>query len=212
MRKLLPPTAALLLPLALAACHASAPRPDARAAEWVSLDGAPRAAGNPVGADGRIREFKAPVLRLMRTRAKAPRGTVLVFPGGGYGILAVEKEGVQTGAFLNAQGFDAAILEYPVAAGGPAAVRLRALADARAAWELLRRDAGNLGLHGGRLGVMGFSAGGHLAARLAQSLPAAAQPDDLVLIYPAYPQRNEARRPRHAARGTASAVPRHRQE
>ncbi len=178
--------AALLLPLVLAACQSSAPRPDARAAALVSLDGTPCAAGNPVGADGRIREFKAPALRLMRTQAKAPRGTVLVFPGGGYGILAVEKEGLPTGAFLNAQGFDAAILEYPVAPGGGAAVRDRALADARTAWELLRQGAGNLGLNRGRLDLMGFSAGGHLAARLAQSLPEGAQPDDLVLVYPAY--------------------------
>ncbi len=160
--------------------------PDARAAAWVTLDGAPCDGGNPIGADGRIREFKSPALCLKRTSAKKPHGTMLIFPGGGYGILAVEKEGFKTAAFLNAQGYDAVVLEYPVSPSNQAAMRDKALAVARAAWELLRRDAGKLGLSSGRLGVMGFSAGGHLAARLAQSLPDDAQPADLVLIYPAY--------------------------
>ena len=88
---------------------------------------------------------------------------------------------------LNAQGFDVAILEYTIAAGP--AMRDRALADALAAWRLLKAKRPALGLHGGRFGVMGYSAGGHLAARLTAYLADSEQPDDVMLIYPAYLKR-----------------------
>ena len=82
------------------------------------------------------------------------------------------------------QGFDVAILEYTIAAGP--ATRDRALADALAAWRLIKAQVPTLGLHGGRFGVMGYSAGGHLGARLTSYLAESEQPDDLMLIYPAY--------------------------
>lgn len=168
--------------LLLASCASAHPRAEAPPPDWVGLDGAARPAGNPPAEDGRIKRVEAPALHLLRTQAAEPRGTVLVFPGGGYQILAVDHEGARTAAFLNQQGFDAAVLEYHI---GPGA-RGPALADALAAWRLLRARAGEWGLHDRRLGVIGYSAGGHLAARLAAALPAAEQPDDLMLIYPAY--------------------------
>ncbi len=151
---------------------------------FVGLDGAPVAQANAADSDGYVRHVAKPVLRLLRCAAAAPKGTVLLFPGGGYGLLAVGHEGTRTAAFLNAQGFDVAQLDYTVSAGP--ATRDMALKDALAAWHLLRAKGKALGLHGERLGVMGYSAGGHLAARLTAYLPAAEQPDDVMLIYPAY--------------------------
>ena len=150
----------------------------------VTLDGT-AAQGNPVvAADGFIHRVEKPVLHLMRTAAAAPKGTILLFPGGGYHILAIGHEGIGTAEFLNQQGFDVAVLEYTIASGP--ATRDRALNDALTGWRLIRGRAQALGLHGNRFGVMGYSAGGHLAARLTATLPAAEQPDDVILIYPAY--------------------------
>lgn len=152
--------------------------------EFRTLTGAPATAGNTMGADGHIRAVTTPVLHLFRTEAAAPKGTVLLFPGGGYNLLSAVNEGSTTAQFLNAQGYDTALLEYPVAAGP--STREFALAAALKAYRLIQAKPAALGLHAGRLGIMGYSAGGHLAARTAQSLKPAEQPTDLILVYPAY--------------------------
>jgi acetyl esterase/lipase len=153
-----------------------------------SLTGTPAVAGNQIEEDGRIRKVETPLLHVFQTEVAAPKGTVLLLPGGGYNILSAIKEGANTAKFLNAQGYDAALLEYPVAAGPD--TRDLALAVALKAYRLIRAKPTALGLNGGlhvdRLGIMGYSAGGHLAARTAQNLTAAEQPTDLILIYPAY--------------------------
>lgn len=152
---------------------------------WLDLHGRMQAQGNPMGSDGCVRSIDQPVIRLMRTAALHSKGTFLVFPGGGYRILSVAQEGEKAGLFLNAQGFDAAVLEYHIGAGPN--TRDQALADALAAWRLLHRDAVRLNLSTGFFGLMGFSAGGHLAARTAERLAESGeQVDDLVLVYPAY--------------------------
>ena len=151
---------------------------------FVSLTGQTLTEGNPVNADGRIHRVATPVLRLMRAPGAAVKGTILLFPGGGYGRLAIGHEGVETARYLNTAGFDVAILEYRINAGET--TRDRALDDALTAVRLLRSRQRELGVHVQRLGIMGYSAGAHLAARTAQYLPAAEQPDDLILIYPAY--------------------------
>jgi lysophospholipase L1-like esterase/dienelactone hydrolase len=152
----------------------------------VTLDGMPAARSNPTWSDGHIHRVEKPVLHIMPTAVAAPKGTILLCPGGGYGIIAIGHEGVATAEFLNKQGFDAAILEYTIASG--ATTRDRALSDALAAWRLIKGATQRLGLHGRRFGVMGYSAGGHLAARLTSYLPAKEQPNDVILIYPAYLQ------------------------
>jgi lysophospholipase L1-like esterase/acetyl esterase/lipase len=156
-------------------------------AEWISLEGQPVASGNPVGADGLIRQYKGPAIRLMRSAVAEPKGTILLFPGGGYGILSAIAEGSKTAEFLNQCGFDVAILEYRIASGDK--TRDLALDDAVKSWRLIKADTQALGLHGGRFGMMGYSAGGHLAARTTQTLaanPQDTQPDELILTYPAY--------------------------
>lgn len=179
------------LPLRLAAAMILLASPLAAAPEeFRTLTGEPATGGNKIEEDGRIRKVETPVLHLFRTTSATAKGTVLLFPGGGYAILSAIKEGANTAHFLNAQGYDAALLEYPISAGPN--TRELALAAALKAYRLVRTDPAKLGLHGGRLGIMGYSAGGHLAARTAHSLPADEQPTDLILIYPAYLEQTQA--------------------
>jgi acetyl esterase/lipase len=152
--------------------------------EFRTLTGESATAGNIVDEDGRIRNVVTPLLHLFRTAAPAPVGTVLLLPGGAYKHLSAVKEGANTARLLNVRGFDAVLLEYPVAAGPD--TRELALAATLKAYRLIQTNPSALGLQSGRLGIMGYSAGGHLAARTAQNLTSAEQPTDLILIYPAY--------------------------
>lgn len=156
--------------------------------DCVSLEGQP-ASPNPVGRDQLIHDVKSPVLRLQRTTAASPLGTVLVFPSGGYHVLSVVRDGTDKAAFFNGLGYDAAILEYTISPKGWArddAVRAAALRDAIAAVRLIRLQGEQLGLRKGRFILMGGSAGGHLVARTVAALDERERPDVLVLFYPAY--------------------------
>jgi len=165
-------------------CWWPSPAAAVEAPACVALDGTPLASSNRSGESERIERVEQPLLQLKRTTAAVPHGTVLVCPGGGYKRLAIDHEGLATAAFLNEQGYDAAILEYTIAAGP--GTRDQALADGLAAWRLIRASAADLALHGGRFALLGYSAGGHLAARITASVDADEQPDVLALVYPAY--------------------------
>jgi len=166
--------------------NARAANPDA-AVERIDLEGRPLASvsNETVIANGDLRVVKLdkPNLQLLPCRERTARGTVLLFPGGGYKILAVTKEGASVAQVLHQAGYDVALLEYTI--DRPDA-RDKALADALAAVRLLRQRGKEFGLRTGTLGVMGFSAGGHLAARVMHALGAKEGPDFGVLIYPAY--------------------------
>jgi lysophospholipase L1-like esterase/dienelactone hydrolase len=156
-------------------------------ADWYSRAGVPTTAGNPVETDGLIRKFNTPALRITRSTTDQSQGTILLLPGGGYQVLDVVNEGSHTAARLNHFGYDVVMLEYHVASG--AQTRELALQDVLAAWQLIKARPAVLGVRGKRFGIMGYSAGGHLAARAVQTLATNSpdqQPDDLILIYPAY--------------------------
>ncbi len=118
---------------------------------------------------------------------------VLVLPGGGYQILSSDLEGSEVAHWLNKLGYVAAVLHYRVPDN-----REGALQDGQRAISLLRSRAEELGIDPQRLGVMGFSAGGHLSARLAvdgnkrayalvdEKDEKSCRPDFAMLIYPAY--------------------------
>ncbi len=155
--------------------------------QWFSLDGTPVTAGNPLETNGLIRKFNAPVLRVTRSVADKPEGTILLLPGGGYNLLDAVNEGSRTAETLNGFGYDVVLLEYHIASGNQ--TRELALQDALAAWRLIKTRPAALGVRSGRFGMMGYSAGGHLATRAVQTLATNSpdqQPDDLILIYPAY--------------------------
>jgi acetyl esterase/lipase len=143
-----------------------------------------------------------PVIRLANvsdptlTFYPAPPGhnsgtAVIVFPGGGYGILALDLEGSEICQWLNSIGVNAALVKYRVPAA-PGALRYAApLVDAHHALAAVRAHAAAWHIDPHRVGVIGFSAGGHLAALLSNSDP---RPDFALLIYPAYltPETNRA--------------------
>ncbi len=119
---------------------------------------------------------------------------VLVIPGGGYEHVAIGHEGVQIAGWLNAQGIAAFVLDYRVAPYHyPAPIE-----DGQRAMRLIREHAAEYGIDPHRLGVWGFSAGGHLASTLgthcdADAVPVKApdeadgqscKPDFMVLSYP----------------------------
>jgi acetyl esterase/lipase len=151
-----------------------------------TLKGEAVAEGNPVSEDGRILVIKKPVVRIFLSPLKKPEGNILLLPGGGYGILSAIKEGERTALFLSQIGYDVAILEYHVSAGNQ--TRDLALADALEAFRTMRSKPATYGLRGKRSGMIGYSAGAHLAARTTQNLKKEELPDDLMLVYPAYLQ------------------------
>jgi acetyl esterase/lipase len=99
---------------------------------------------------------------------------LLVLAGGGYTELMAGKEGVEVALWLSGLGYHAFVLihRFPDAAGGPQAP----VDDAVEAMRLIRRRAPDLGLDPGRVGALGLSSGGHLAACLAAAYPAAWTP------------------------------------
>ncbi|MCX7006936.1 MAG: alpha/beta hydrolase [Kiritimatiellaeota bacterium] len=138
------------------------------------------------GKDGidRVQKVPTPALELFPTAQKPARGTVMVCPGGGYGILAINHEGYFVAKKLNEFGYDVAILLYRVSAGKE--TRELAIGDAKTALALLQKRGGEFGLSTKKIGVMGFSAGGHLAARVTRATAEGTPPDFAILMYPAY--------------------------
>lgn len=113
-----------------------------------------------------VRGVAAPELHLFRP--ERPDGSaVLCLPGGGYGFLSVQNEGLCVARQLNASGMTVAVLTYRLPGEGWRPRALAPLHDARRAMRLLRARATALRIDPVRLGVLGFSAGGHLAADLA---------------------------------------------
>jgi acetyl esterase/lipase len=146
-----------------------------------------------------VTQVSKPTLALYRPPAQKANGAaVVVCPGGGYNFLAIDHEGMRVAAWLNTLGVAAALLKYrvPPAKGEP---RHRApLQDAQRAVSLVRHNAKRWKIDPGRIGILGFSAGGHLAAAAVAARgkrryrkrdaadAAGCRPDFAVLIYPAY--------------------------
>lgn len=114
--------------------------------------------------------------------APEPNGSgVLVVPGGGYGHLAVGHEGADIAAWLNERGYDAWVLRYRVAPFGikDGSLHPGPLRDALKAVELIHSTR-----RVSKLGVWGFSAGGHLTSTLITAADATGLLDFAVLCYP----------------------------
>jgi acetyl esterase/lipase len=119
----------------------------------------------------------SPVLTVKRP-ARPNGSAVLVIPGGGYGFLSYDNEGLEQAAWLNARGVTAFILQYRLPAEGWNDRALVPLQDAQRAMRTIRAGATRFGIDPARVATLGFSAGGHLAGSLA------ARPDYAGLIYP----------------------------
>lgn len=104
---------------------------------------------------------------MMRRPAKPNGAAVLMIPGGGYVRVAVGKNGGPIDAWLASLGITAFVMDYRLPADGWAAGPDVALQDAQRAMRLIRARAPSLGVDPARVATIGFSAGGHVAARLA---------------------------------------------
>ena len=109
-----------------------------------------------------------PRITVFRPRGR-PQGALLLLPGGGYRHVVVDKEGFETARWLSERGIAVFVLFYRLPGDGWAAGPDAPLQDAQRAMRLLRAQASKWAIDPARLGVIGFSAGGHLAARLACS-------------------------------------------
>jgi len=124
--------------------------------------------------------------------------TVIVFPGGGYQILALDLEGTEIAEWLNSIGVNAAVVKYRVPTPPNVPRYQEPLEDAQRAISYVRSNAEEWHLDPKRIGVLGFSAGGHLAAMASTSFDkrtyeaqdkadeVSCRPDFAILIYPGY--------------------------
>lgn len=142
----------------------------------------------------RITNVSRPTLTVFPApKTAAPAPAVIVCPGGGYSYVVYDKEGTDVAAWLNSNGITALVLKYRVPNN-----REGALQDVQRALSLARTRAAEWNIDTKRLGVMGFSAGGNLAAKASTLFDQRAytavdavdqqssRPDFAVLVYPAY--------------------------
>jgi acetyl esterase/lipase len=124
--------------------------------------------GGPGNRELWIRGVPMPEVHVFR--APNPDGSSLLsFPGGGYEFLSVQTDGLDLAERFNAQRTTVFVLTYRLPAEGWSDRSLVPLQDAQRAMHLIRARATDFGIDPARLGVIGFSAGGHLAADLAVS-------------------------------------------
>lgn len=142
-----------------------------------------------------VRKVTLPTLTAYFADVEKSNGTsVIICPGGGYGMLAINKEGFKVAEWLNNLGINAFVLKYRL----PSDLIMKnktvaPLQDAQEAVRLVRRNAVKWKLNPNKIGIMGFSAGGHLAATLSThysdkvyipSDTTSAKPNFSILIYP----------------------------
>jgi acetyl esterase/lipase len=151
-------------------------------------------AGRPVIRLGNV--SKPTIAIYSATSATKPGPAIVVFPGGGYNILAMDLEGTEVCEWLNSIGITAVLLKYRVPKRAGLERYAPPLQDAQRALGIVRHRAKDLGLDQSKIGVLGFSAGAHLGATLAaqsakrtyEPIDATDQlncrPDFLLLIYP----------------------------
>ncbi|RAV28136.1 alpha/beta hydrolase [Sinomicrobium soli] len=147
------------------------------------------------GKSPRISKVTDPVMEVYLPPAEKANGTaVVICPGGGYSVLAIDHEGRDIAAWFNSLGIAAFVLQYRL----PSDVIMEEkstgpLQDAQEAMRIVRRNAGKWHIKTDRIGIMGFSAGGHLASTLSTHYNAkvypvdkkvSARPDFSVLVYP----------------------------
>ena len=110
---------------------------------------------------------------------------VIVIPGGGYAQLSIESEGTQIAEWLNQLGIDAFVLKHRLPANYTGSCKQRvAIEDGQAAINFIRDNSIKFKINPNKLGVMGFSAGGHLASSLSNLKTNDSRPNFSVLLYP----------------------------
>ena len=147
----------------------------------------------------RLGNVTKPSISLYRPAAALDTGTaVVVMPGGGYHILAMDLEGTEVCEWLNSIGVTAVLLKYRVPKREGLEKHTAPLQDAQRAMGLVRSHAREWGFATNRIGAIGFSAGGHLVAALCSSVAQrtyptvdgldslSCRPDFSIIIHPGY--------------------------
>jgi acetyl esterase/lipase len=131
------------------------------------------------------------------SKKNATRQAVIICPGGGYAYLAYDWEGTDVAKLLNSKGITAIVLKYRLPnSKSNITPNLSPLMDAKRAMRIVRANADKWGIQKNNIGIMGFSAGGHLASTLATHFDEgdanskdsieqqSSRPDFAVLVYP----------------------------
>jgi acetyl esterase/lipase len=191
--------------------------PDARASTGPELSATVvDSAGRPRLVGGKawvyVDRVSQPTMTVYSPATANTGAAVIVFPGGGYNVLAIDLEGTEACDWLTARGVTCVLLKYrvPCAKTGPYRDCRTALQDAQRALGLVRSQAARWHIDPHKIGVLGFSAGGHMVAalsthfarRLYPSVDAAdsvsCRPDFAIALYPghlAVPERGMAMNP-----------------
>lgn len=169
---------------------------------WDNIPGAITAEGYKeeprIDAQGNItgiRKVTEPTLKIFLAENKGVKNTaVVICPGGGYALLSHEKEGDKVAKWLQSIGVSAFVLKYRLPSDAIMKDKtIGPLQDAQEAIRTLRRNADEWNLDTSKIGILGFSAGGHLASTLSTHYNdkvyeskdnTSAQPDFSILIYP----------------------------
>ncbi|HWW74419.1 MAG TPA: alpha/beta hydrolase [Pyrinomonadaceae bacterium] len=173
----------------------AAPAASAGAAESIVLwpQGAPGAMGKEAEDVPTLTPYPAP-------KEKATGAAIVICPGGGYGHLSLEYEGREVAEWLNTVGVTAFVLKYRL---GPRYHHPSMLQDAQRAIRTVRARASEWGVDPARVGILGFSAGGHLASTAGTHFDAgkpdasdpvervSSRPDVMILIYPVITMREK---------------------
>ena len=170
----------------------TAPQAEAAESHEVQLlwpDGAPGAKGTADGDKPSLTIYLPP-------KDKANGAAVVIFPGGGYGHLAMDHEGHQIAEWLNSFGVAGFIVQYRHSRSGAGYGHPAPLQDAQRAIRTVRSGAKKWNVDPDRIGIIGFSAGGHLASSAGTHFQqrysevkdeidrASCRPDFMILMYP----------------------------
>jgi acetyl esterase/lipase len=217
---------------AMLAARQLAAAPVQEPGEWIDLwpGGAPGApdplpgeqiverSSDPLSPDRIMQNIAQPRMALFRP-AEPNGAAVLITPGGGYRHVVIDKEGFEMARWLAARGVTAAVLFYRLPHEGWATGPDTPLADAQRAMRLLRYRHAASGIDAQRISIMGFSAGGHVAASLVTRFAApaytpvdsadalSARPDAAALIYPVISMRADIAHPGSRERLLGAAFP-----
>ena len=136
-------------------------------------------------AQNTVRKIQVPLgnegAQLFGYLPEKPTGrAVICCPGGAYESLAIDHEGHQWSAFFNPRGIAFFVLKYRM----PRTNHIIPLTDAEAAMRLVRDSAAAWHINPADVGIMGFSAGGHVASTLSTHASAATRPNFAILFYP----------------------------
>lgn len=175
--------------------------PDGAPGESTTLNEKADRSGGYTGGESvlRITDVSEPTITVYSPSEELATGSaIIVCPGGGYNILAYDLEGDEVCQWLNELGITAVLLKYRVPRRDGLAKHAAPLQDVQRAISYVRAKAKELNIDDKRIGVMGFSAGAHLAATVSnnyaqKTYPAkdavdhvSCRPDFCLLVYPAY--------------------------